>query len=82
MTIPGSVDIIENYAFYSNSKLKTITIQNGVREIGTYAFASCWDYFTDGNGRITLSLPETSLRIIGDNAFSGSWLTSFVFPED
>lgn len=81
VTIPGSVDIIENYAFYSNSKLKTITIQNGVREIGTYAFASCWDYFTDGNGRITLSLPETSLRTIGDNAFSGSWLTSFVFPE-
>lgn len=38
LVIPSSVKKIENGAFYNNNSLKSITIENGVEEIGTFAF--------------------------------------------
>jgi hypothetical protein len=41
VNIPGSVQRIEKYAFYSCSELKKVSIQKGVKYIGEHAFFDC-----------------------------------------
>ena len=56
--------IIDDYAFYGDSKITTVDISvPGVTTIGSYAFANC-------EGITKLSLPKT-LSEIGNNAFDG-----------
>lgn len=39
--IPGNVKKIGNFAFYGSSELKTVVMEEGVEEIGEYAFGYC-----------------------------------------
>lgn len=41
VTIPNSVECINNYAFEGCTKLKSITIPNSVTTIGSQVFRSC-----------------------------------------
>lgn len=83
-TVPDSVTIIDQYAFYLCSNLQQINIPEGVTEIGTHAFESCTgltsialpegitnivDYtFISCNGLKEVSIPK-SVTTIGNNAF-------------
>ena len=40
LSVPASVDTIDDYAFYECSNLNTVTLQEGLKSIGTGAFAS------------------------------------------
>ena len=74
MTIPESVEIIGNSAFYHCTGLTTITIPNSVESIENSAFSGC-------SGLTTITLPE-SLTSIGWRAFEGcSGLTTITLPE-
>ena len=39
--IPSSIEVIDDYAFYSCSELKTVVLDNGISQIGNSAFAAC-----------------------------------------
>lgn len=39
--IPSSIQVIEDYAFYSCSELTTVVLDNGISEIGNSVFAAC-----------------------------------------
>ena len=41
VTIPGTVETIEEMAFYNCAKLKRVTFNKGLKEIGKKAFANC-----------------------------------------
>lgn len=51
--IPSSVTSLEEYAFYYCKSLKKITISNGIRSIGNYAFRDCSSFFSMYGGRGT-----------------------------
>ena len=74
MTIPESVEIIGNSAFYGCTGLTTITIPELVTGIGDYAFYLC-------SNLTSITLPE-SVTSIGEYAFSDcSGLTTITIPE-
>ena len=60
ITIPGSVQLIAQYAFAGCGSLRKLTMEEGVREIGSYSFMY--------TGLTELSVPE-SVRRIGIQAF-------------
>ena len=62
IVIPGSVKIIEDWAFYSCDNLRDITIENGVEYISDRAFHK--------TAISSIKIPE-SVRFMGLNAFSG-----------
>lgn len=62
VTIPGSVKSIKQSAFSWCEKLKSVIIEDGVKEIGNYAFMDC-----HGLGKV--GLPD-SIQVIGEAAFS------------
>jgi hypothetical protein len=72
VTIPGSVTVIRSNAFViephetSYRTITSVTIGNGVREIGTSAFAS---------QRITSITIPNSVTTIGNSAFAGNELS-------
>jgi len=68
VTIPDSVEIILDYAFYKNAKLATLDLKN-VKTIGSYAFAEC-SYLTG-----ELVIPD-SVTSVGPYAFSKCKITS------
>ena len=59
--LPASIKTIENYAFYYNSNLNNITLNNQVEEIGALAFSK--------TNISSLTIPE-NVKKIGQNAFS------------
>ena len=61
IVVPGSVQIIDNHAFYSCYELKTVYLAEGVMSIGQYSFGDCSDLEE-------ISLP-TTLESIDYNAF-------------
>ena len=63
LTIPDTVTAINDYAFYQQTQLKTITMGANVQRIGNYAFNYCY------NAEGTLTLGE-NLTYIGNYAFS------------
>ncbi|MBR3108105.1 MAG: leucine-rich repeat protein [Clostridia bacterium] len=72
LTISGTGDITE-CAFYNNSDVKTVKIQNGVNGIGNYAFYDC-------SNLTSVTIPN-SVTNIGMYAFWGcSSLTSVTIP--
>ena len=74
ITIPGSVESIDNYAF-ANSALKTVTFKNGIVKIGSNAFQGCL-------GLSTVTLPA-SVQTIGGYAFQGcTGLTKVTLPKE
>ncbi len=71
--IPGTVEIIESYAFAGTSII-TANIPNGVKEIANNAFEGCPSLYK-------VSLPNT-LERIGEAAFRGpNIMTSVFIPE-
>ncbi|MDR0605491.1 MAG: leucine-rich repeat domain-containing protein [Bacteroidales bacterium] len=73
-SIPYSVAVIENYAFFSCTGLTDIIIPNSVTAIGEVAFASC-------SGLTSVTVPN-SVTMITDWAFSAcSSLTSVTIPN-
>ena len=63
IVIPGSVQLLDPYAFYGCEKLKTVVLEEGVTDIGRSAFRDC-------TALTSVTLPE-SLLSIGKNAFDG-----------
>ena len=73
VVIPDSVTSIGKSAFY-NSSLKTLTIGGGVKEMGNYAFASCY-------GLREVIICDGS-EVIGGRAFYDCYsLTNVVIPD-
>ena len=60
-TVPSTVKIIENSAFFSCSKLSAVTIPQGVSTIAAYAFYGC-------SGLTSVTIPN-SVQSIGEVAF-------------
>lgn len=63
VTIPDSIDVISEYAFYENSDLEEVIFPKHLKEIGEYAFAEC-------SSLKRIDLPYY-LCTIGDCAFDG-----------
>ena len=63
ITVPGSVKVIDWDAFAYNSRLKTVTLQEGVEEIGAYAF------YADSS-LTSITIPR-SVNYIEGSAFEG-----------
>lgn len=62
LTIPESVSIIDDYAFYQNEKMFRLNMNsNKITYIGNYAFYSCYTLET-------FNIPD-SVEYIGDHAF-------------
>ena len=72
MTLPSSLKEIGDNAF-SNSKITTIIIPEGVTKIGSYCFYNCSEL-------TNITLPST-LNEIGDGAFSNTKITTIIIPE-
>ncbi len=73
-TIPDGVTVIEQYAFYCNSKLTSVTIPSGVTSIGEMAFREC-------SGLTSVTIPS-GVTSIGEMAFREcSGLTSVIVPS-
>ena len=67
LVIPTTVEKITDYAFFSNSNLKSVKIEE-VREIGDYSFADCENlekvYF------YSYTAPELGYRVFDGNTFT------------
>lgn len=71
--LPTSVTVIEPFAFATSQCLNdSITIPEGVEEIGAYAFSNCW--------LSELVLPA-SLKSIGEGAFMSNMLKTIAIPD-
>lgn len=74
VTLPDTIEAIEDYAFASCNDLMAVTLSEGLRSIGRGAF-----YFCDE--MIDMALPST-LRTLGDEAFIGcKSLIAITIPE-
>src|SRR6185369_6975818 len=72
-TIPGSVKIINSYAFDSCTNLISVTIGSGVTKIAAYAFQDCAnleDVYFEGNA------PDSGYFV-----FPGTYATVHYLPE-
>lgn len=73
VVIPGSVKVIGKEAFAACSHLEELVIEEGVERIEEEAFRDC---------RITeLSLPQCSLKYIGDKAFGFGLFRKLELPK-
>lgn len=75
ITVEGavySVMSVDAHAFYQCDKITDVTIGEGIREIGRYAFGFCY-------GLESVTLPST-LESIGASAFYLSGITSLEIP--
>ena len=73
ITLPDSIRIIKDYAFYSLDDLRSINIPDGVISIGAYGLAD--------TAITSVTLPD-SLTHLGDRSFSNcDSLTSIVIPD-
>ena len=71
-TIPSTVTAIGESAF-QNSRIESITLPDGLKSIGRYAFSGC-------SNLTSLTLPE-GLQRIDESAFYGSKLQNIVIPS-
>jgi hypothetical protein len=86
VTIPGSVTVIGDYAFYGCESLSSVTIPGSVKSIGYCAFARCvnlasvtmldgveaigTEAFLDCENLASVTIPS-SVTSIGNGAFDG-----------
>lgn len=73
VVLPAGLTSIENGLFLGCESLKSVNIPENVVSIGKSAFAGC-------AALEEITLPD-GVKTLGDNCFSRSGLTSFVFPE-
>lgn len=71
---PEGVTTINDYAFFGNKSLESITIPESVTSIGKSAFYDC-------EALAVITLPS-NIQTIGDNAFGYTGLTSVALPEN
>ena len=62
LTIPGSVNFIDGYAFYTSNRLENLTIESGVTNIGYLAFRN--------SNQLTSVILPNSVTSVGIYAFS------------
>ena len=82
--IPGSVKTIGDRAFDSQSAVgrrMTIILEEGVENIGAYAFQVNSYYTSNQNYYTSLSLPE-SVKTIGEYAFNAHSCSSITIPKN
>lgn len=65
VVIPAGVTIVDNYAFYCNSSLESVTVEDGsmLEAVGGFAFYKCAELRS-------IILPD-GVTVIGDSAFDG-----------
>lgn len=68
VTLPGTLEKVGSSAFDISKKLASLTIEEGVKELGDYAFWSC-------EALTSVKFPA-SLKKVGDSCFGHSGLTS------
>ena len=68
VTLPGTLEKVGSSAFDISKKLASLTIEEGVKELGDYAFWSC-------EALTTVKFPA-SLKKVGNSCFGHSGLTS------
>lgn len=94
ITIPGSVETFLDA--FNDSGLETVTIENGVDEVDSYAFCNCYhlksvtlpdsiqsigNYAFNGCQQLEeLDLPE-GITSFGEYAFANTAISEFEFPE-
>lgn len=97
VTLPESLENIDDYAFINSQAIQKITIPSTVNNIGDYVFYACGnlsevtlpetlvtigDYtFADCTSLTQINLPD-ALSEIGNNTFYGSGLTSIDIPDN
>ncbi len=64
---------LPDYMFYGCSSLESVTLPDGIEDIGEYAFSGC-------SGLTELAIPD-SVEIIGAHAFYGSAVKDIVLPS-
>lgn len=74
VVFPDSLNAIERGAFSGCTSLERVTFSGGSLEIGDGAFANCTGL------KELLYTPNCGLKTIGEGAFRGSGLVSFVAP--
>lgn len=72
VALPAGLTSIENRLFLGCESLKSVNIPENVVSIGKSVFAGC-------SALEEITLPD-GVKTLGDNCFSRSGLTSFVFP--
>ena len=72
VTVPGSVERIGDYSFYS-SGLKRVVLNAGVLKLGDYAFSGC--------SHLESVVVSKDLQEIGMNAFANCPIKSIEIPE-
>ena len=73
LTLPDSLRIIGEKAFYDLTTLEKVIGGKNVEEYGASAFERCWEL-----EEFTMS---EKVRVIGNKAFAGCRLAELVFPE-
>lgn len=73
VTIPETVEVIEDYTFYDFNNLKRVVLSTGLTTIEHNAFEKCY-------ALEQITIPNT-VKTIGDDAFSGTGLTSINLPN-
>ena len=75
LILPSNLKIIEDYAFFYNTKLETITIPDSVISIGNFSFR--------GSYLIDIQISENSqLEYIGRFAFESNNIKTFYIPKN
>ncbi len=84
LSIPGTVKIIEPYAFCSIHYLEKLTLSEGIEKIEDHAFGF-GDFVSWYNNRkvdMDKSLNPSSVKSIGENAFVGIGCKHLVLPDN
>ena len=73
ITIPNEIKIIGGYCFYEMKLITKVILNEGITEIGEYAFRYC-------TSLADVNFPS-SLRTINDYSFSNTALVNVIIPE-
>ena len=73
ITLPNSLKVIEEKAFYGDTSIEKVVVPEGATEIGSEAFAD--------SSLVEIELPD-SLESIADNTFDGVEDLTITAPED
>lgn len=74
ITIPDTVKILENFAFFSCKNLKKVNLSNSIEELGSGAFGYC-------ENLESITLPDTLVQI-ANHALAGSNLEEITIPAN
>ena len=78
LTLPGSVEDIGEYAFNSNTAMKSAVLGNNVKSIGNYAFRGCSNLANLDLGKSLVTIGDYAFESIGRNVNTG---LNVVFPN-